>query len=203
MRTGADDRVTFPIAIAAPLVDDRGPLLQRTIGATGWPREPTLAMIMPQTDDPATTMIVIRQPGINRLTRQLSRGILREFSPSTPGNLIRRPALAQPLLDILQILRPQQLTGLGPGLGAPFYSRLLGMHRAVQTLQAVAPQFPTYGRGIAAQTLADRLPTGMLSNQLGYDLALHRPKMTMGHGCDFVWARCFEHSLFKHPSNGL
>jgi len=57
--------VSFPVAKAAPLVDDRGTLLQGVIDILRGFGTPALSSIMAQIHDPAAPVVVAGQPRID------------------------------------------------------------------------------------------------------------------------------------------
>ena len=86
----------------------------------------TAAFVLPQIHDPAAAMIIVRQPGIDRLSRQFSPRICGEIPLTAAGDLLGRPALAQPLLDILTVLWLRELAAFGPAFTPPTLGQLLG-----------------------------------------------------------------------------
>src|SRR6478735_660417 len=131
-RARPDQRISFPIPVTAPLVHDLGTVFQGLGGLMGRHRAPPASpFITTQKRTQRPLMVVGVQPIVDQLTRELTPPILREFPPTSPGNLLRRPALLEPLLHILYVFRVRHLATPLASIPPPFLRQLLCLHGTV------------------------------------------------------------------------
>src|SRR5438874_13397781 len=105
----AHDRVPFPVAKAAPLIDD-----SRAAGDGDAARQtatfrPFAPLRKPQQGPPGFPLLGLIDPIVDRLPRELTLLIAREVEPRTAGDLLGRPALLQAALHICPHARIIQL----------------------------------------------------------------------------------------------
>ena len=181
----AYDRVALPIPVPTPAVDHtRTPLnagASRQSTAVSPVRPPPTAA--PQVPSPLSPRrFPGANPGTNRLVRQLPPPVPREVGSRPPRDLIGRPTLPQPLLNVSADFRPLQLADPRPTTPSSI-GLFLGSHRPIPIATAVTLQLPAHSALRSAELPGDLHLTPTGTSRLGYNLTLLKRKM-MGHRGD-------------------
>jgi hypothetical protein len=128
-------------------------------------------------------------PSVDRRTRNVTTPIVGEIAPRTPGDLVGRPILPQPLAYIAGHFGSIQLAHPRPAAASRF--RLgLGGHGPIAVAAAIATQFTGNGGGMPAQPTGNLHLLAITAMHLGYHLAFLKGKMTCHRG-DSVQKGCF------------
>ena len=125
---------------------------------------------------PVLAMVVLFDPVVDRLRRHLAVGAVGMLLRETPGDLLRRPLVRQPMADRFVDLGIVHLADQWPQ-ASPLLGPPLRPGGEVFVAGPVAPQLATDGRRRTRQSLSDLFLIRSAVEQLYYAIPFFRGKM--------------------------